>query len=573
MTVKNNISGSEALLLSLLEEGVDTIFGYPGGAVIPVYDTLYDYQDRINHILSRHEQGAVHAAQGYARTTGKVGVALATSGPGATNLVTGIADAMVDSTPLVCITGQVGASLLGSDAFQEADMISITMPVTKWNFQITSASEIPYAISMAFYIASSGRPGPVVIDFAKNAQIEMIENFVYEPCRYMRSYRPVPAVQSEQIERAAELINNSQKPLLIVGQGVILSSGEEQMIALAQKAGIPMATTLMGLSAIPTSHPLNVGKLGMHGNVAPNMMTQECDLLIAVGMRFSDRVTGELASYAPKAKIIHIDIDNSEIGKIVRVDAPILADAKEALEALLPLVNERKCEEWMAFAQSLIADEYEHVGKDVVASQRKELNMGEVIDVTADVFGGDAIVVTDVGQQQMFASHYSRFNHSSSFVTSGGLGTMGFGIPAAIGAKVGCPDREVVLFAGDGGFQMTMQELGTIMQNNIGVKMVILNNGFLGMVRQWQELFYDKRYSFTHMTNPDFMQMASAYGISHTRVSSRDDLRGAIETMKNHDGAYLLEVIVASEDNIFPMVPAGASLSSLIYKKDETHGK
>lgn len=567
MLKSENISGAEAILLSLIAEGVDTIFGYPGGTIIPIYDKLYGYTDQINHILTRHEQGAVHAAQGYARTTGKVGVCLATSGPGATNLVTGIADAMVDSTPLVCITGQVAAAMLGSDAFQEADIVSMTMPVTKWSFQVTKAEEIPYAISRAFYIAKTGRPGPVVIDFAKNAQIETIEEFEYSPCTSMRAYRPYPEIEMDDITAAAELINSAERPLLVIGQGVKLSGAEEALIALAQKADIPIASTLMGLSAIPTTHPLYMGKLGMHGNIAPNAMTQESDLLIAVGMRFSDRVTGNVATYAPKAKVIHIDVDRSEIGKVVRADVGVAGDAKAVIEAIAPLVEACEREGWLAFGKEKYNEEYEHVIAPILNPKRESLNMGEAVGTVADVFESDAIVVTDVGQQQMFSSRYSKFNSSNSFITSGGLGTMGFGLPAAIGAKIGNPDREVVVFMGDGGFQMTMQEIGTIMQNKIAVKMVILNNNFLGMVRQWQELFFEKRYSFTELENPDFMKIADAYNIPHKRVVSRDQLLDAVKEMKESKESYMLEVVVEPEDNVFPMVPAGASISDLFYKE------
>ena len=564
MTVRQNITGAEALLLSLLEEGADTIFGYPGGAIIPIYDKLYGYSDRIRHILTRHEQGAVHAAQGFARATGRVGVCIATSGPGATNLITGIADAMADSTPLVCVTAQVAASMLGSDAFQEADIISMTIPITKWNFQITKAEEVPSAIARAFYIARSGRPGPVVIDFAKSAQVETIADFRYTPCNGLRSYHPVPQLSRDAIAEAARLINDSERPIMLVGQGVKIAGAEQALIRLAEKACIPMASTLMGLSAVPSSHPLYVGKLGMHGNIAPNDMTERSDLVIAVGMRFSDRVTGDVKRYAPLAKVVHIDIDSAEIGKNVRVDAGVLADAGEALEALLPLVEQKKRPEWLGYAKERYAHEYDIVIKHTLSPDKGYLSMGEVVNEVADRFGGDAVIVTDVGQQQMFASRYSRFNHSRSFITSGGLGTMGFGLPAAIGAKIGVPDKEVVLLVGDGGLQMTIQELGTIMQSDIPVKIVVLNNSFLGMVRQWQEIFYEKRYSFTELADPDFTTVAKAYRIDARRVDTYEGLKEAVKEMKESKKAYLLEVVVKKEENVFPMIPAGGSVTETL---------
>lgn len=566
MTQKENINGAEALLLSLIAEDVSTIFGYPGGAIIPIYDKLYSYSDRLTHILTRHEQGAAHAAQGYARATGKVGVCFATSGPGATNLITGIADAMVDSTPMVCVTAQVAASLLGTDAFQEADIISMTMPVTKWSFQVTSASEIPLAMAKAFYIARTGRPGPVLVDIAKNAQIEMISNFKYTPCTFIRSYEPLPLVDASAIKAAAELLSGAQKPLILVGHGVKISRAEEQVVALAEKSGAAMACTLMGLSAVPTLHPLFVGKLGMHGNIAANDMTQSADVILAVGMRFSDRVTGDLGHYAPNAKIIHIDIDNSELGKNVRIDVGIAADAKEALSAILEQVAEGSHPEWIAFGKERYQHEYNMVIGDSIAPKSGDITMGEVVNAVAEKSNSDALIVTDVGQQQMFASRYSKFNSTRSFITSGGLGTMGFGLPAAIGAKMGCPERTVVLLVGDGGLQMTIQELGTIMQNQIDVKIVVLNNSFLGMVRQWQELFFDHRYSFTELVNPDFCMVVAAYGLKSKRVDKREDLQGAVEEMLCSKGAYLLEVVVEREGNVFPMVPAGASISKLLFK-------
>ncbi|MFI3267931.1 MAG: biosynthetic-type acetolactate synthase large subunit [Rikenellaceae bacterium] len=562
-----NISGAEAILISLMEEGVETLFGYPGGAIIPIYDKLYDYKGKLRHILTRHEQGAVHSAQGYARATGKVGVCMATSGPGATNLITGIADAMIDSTPLVCITAQVGSGLLGSDAFQEGDTVSMTMPITKWNFQITRAEEIPEAVAKAFFIAQNGRPGPVVIDITKDAQTSLLEKFEYQKCTSLRSYNPKPSIDEKVVDCAAEMINNASKPLFVVGQGVKLAGAEQSVIALCEKGYIPMASTLMGLSAVPTSHPLYVGKLGMHGNIAANEMTQNCDLLIAVGMRFSDRVTGDLSQYAPNAKIIHVDIDAVELNKIVKSDLSIEADAKDAVNAILPKINSTEHKEWLAYGKDQYNKEYEEVINPVVHPTTDELTMGEVVDMIAEKYKGDAIIVTDVGQQQMFASRYSKFNSTRTFITSGGFGTMGFGLPAAIGAKVGCPDKEVILFAGDGGIQMTMQELGTILQENISLKIVVLNNSFLGMVRQWQQLFFDSRYSFTEMVNPRFDKIAAAYDIDNSKVDTREQLKIAIDKMTECKGAYLMEVSVANELNVFPMVPAGASISNLILKE------
>lgn len=568
MTEKRNITGAEALLLSLLEEGVTDLFGYPGGAIIPLYDKLYDYTDRLNHILTRHEQGAVHAAQGYARATGRVGVCMATSGPGATNLITGIADAMVDSTPLVCITAQVAASLLGTDAFQEADIISMTIPVTKWNHQVTSAAELPETIAKAFYIARTGRPGPVVIDITKNAQTEILDSFVYTPCTGLRSYLPEPEVRDEAVARAVELIDASRRPLMITGQGVMLSGGEAEAARLAERCAIPVATTLMGLSAVPTSHPLFVGRVGMHGNVAANEMTQQADLLIAVGMRFSDRVTGDVSHYAPDARIIHIDIDAAEHGKIVKPDVSICGDARKALSALADKAAPRtERREWMETAREAYERERRYVIEGCISPAEGDITMGEAVDKVASVCGGEAIIVTDVGQHQMFASRYSRLNRPRSFITSGGLGTMGFGLPAAIGAKVGCPDREVVLFVGDGGLQMTVQELGTVMQSGIAVKIAVLDNGYLGMVRQWQQLFFESRYSFTSLADPDFTILASAYGIASRRVSARDSLEEAVREMLAHDGPYLLDIAVEREGNVFPMVPAGKSISNLIFSE------
>lgn len=563
MANKQKIKGSEALLLSLIAEGTDTIFGYPGGQIIPVYDALYDYRDRLHHILTRHEQGAVHAAQGYARATGKVGVCFATSGPGATNLVTGIADAMLDSTPIVCITGQVPASLLGTDAFQEADTISMTMPVSKWNFQVTQASEIPGAIAKAFYIANTGRPGPVVIDISKNAQTEEFD-FAYKPCIYLRSYDPRPVLNLEAIYKAVEMINASEKPLILVGQGVKLANAEQELIEFAEAANVPMAATLMGISAVPSDHPLFVGNLGMHGNLAPNNMTQESDLIIAVGMRFSDRVTGDVKKYAPHAKIIHIDIDAAELGKNLPVELGIHADAKEALAALKTGIHYRERTGWLRSATKHYNRECLDVINRCVDPTGEYITMASSIQALAKAEKGDAVIVTDVGQNQMFAARYSRFNSTRSFITSGGLGTMGFGLPAAMGAKLGVPEKEVVVVMGDGGFQMTMQELGTIMQNNIGLKMVVLNNTFLGMVRQWQQLFFQRRYSFTEIENPDFTMIARAYNFPARRVTKPQELQEAMNEMAAAEGAYFLEVAVLPEENVFPMVPAGASLNDII---------
>ncbi len=566
MSNKQKIQGGEALMLSLIAEGVDVMFGYPGGAVIPIYDHLYHYRDKIHHVLTRHEQGAVHAAQGYARATGKVGVCLATSGPGATNLLTGIADAMIDSTPLVCITGQVAASLLGTDAFQEADIISMTMPVTKWNFQVTSASEIPGAVAKAFYIARSGRPGPVVIDFAKNAQSETVD-FLYRPCVSLRSYNPHPVVDAETARRGVDMINRSSRPLILVGQGVKLSGAERSIVEFAEAGNIPMAATLMGISAVPSSHPLFVGNLGMHGNVAANEMTQHSDRIIAVGMRFSDRVTGDVKGYAPWADIIHVDIDASELGKNLRVDLPVHSDALEALEAFKVGLKHVERDEWLEFARQRWAIEREKVILPMERNGGDAITMANVIRSLADAVDGNAVVVTDVGQNQMFSARYSRFNSTRSFITSGGLGTMGFGLPAAIGAKLGVPERPVIAVLGDGGLQMTIQELGTIMQNGIGVKILVLNNSYLGMVRQWQQLFYDKRYSFTELENPDFAAVAAAYRIPSARVDDPRDLDEALRVMIAAEGSYLLEVVVKREDNVFPMVPSGASLSSTVFSE------
>lgn len=561
--VVKEIAGAEAAIESLLAEGVDTIFGYPGGAIMPVYDALYHCLDKVHHILTRHEQGAIHAAQGYARTSGKVGVVFATSGPGATNLVTGLADAMIDSTPLVCITGQVVASLLGTDAFQETDVINVTNPVTKWNIQITRAEDIPAAIAKAFYIAESGRPGPVLIDITKDAQFGKAP-YHFEKCRQIKTYHPKPVLNRAEVEAAAQLINSAKKPYLMVGQGVILSGATKELKAFVEKTGIPVASTLLGLSAFPSDHPLYVGFLGMHGNYACNHMINQCDVLIAVGLRFDDRITGDLKKYAKQAKIVHIELDKAEINKNVKAEASVHADAKEALKALLEKVDERKHSAWINEFKKLQNDEFEKIITKDWHPKTGKIKMGEVIHILSEQTQGNAVVVTDVGQHQMVTSRYFGFKHPRTNVTSGGLGTMGFGLPAAMGAKLGTPHQEVIAVMGDGGFQMTLQELGTISENNIGIKMIILNNHFLGMVRQWQELFFDKRYSFTDITGPDFIKLADAYNIPAQRVKEHKDIADAIDTMLKHQGPFLLEIEVEKEENVFPMVPSGAGVSDMI---------
>ncbi|MEX6687703.1 biosynthetic-type acetolactate synthase large subunit [Danxiaibacter flavus] len=560
------ISGSQAVLEAFLAEGVDTIFGYPGGAIMPIYDALYDYTDRLEHILVRHEQGGIHAGQGYARASGRVGVVFATSGPGATNLVTGLADAMIDSTPLVCVTGQVFAHLLGTDAFQETDVINITTPVTKWNYQVTDATEIPSVLAKAFYIAKTGRPGPVLIDITKNAQLQMFEYSGYTPCNHIRSYKPKPTVRKEYIVEAAKLINEAKKPFVIFGQGVILGRAEKEFKAFIEKTGLPAAWTIMGMSAIPTDHPLGVGMLGMHGNYAPNVLTNECDVLIAVGMRFDDRVTGRLDKYAKQAQVIHFDIDPAEIDKNVKSAVPVWGDCKETLPLLTDLLEKRDHSEWLAKFRELEKKEVEEVINEELNPSTEILTMGEVLKVLNELTDGNAIIATDVGQHQMVACRYAKYNNTMSNVTSGGLGTMGFGLPAAIGAKYGAPDKTVVAIIGDGGFQMTIQELGTIMQFGAAVKILILNNQFLGMVRQWQQLFHDKRYSFVNITSPDYVQVAKGYGIEGKKIDQRADLKNAVKTMLDHDGAYLLEVMVGKENNVFPMVPQGCGVSEIRLK-------
>jgi len=556
------VSGSEAVILSLLEEGVDTIFGYPGGAIMPIYDLLYDYQDKIKHILTRHEQGAAHAAQGYARVTGGVGVCMVTSGPGATNLTTGLADAMLDSTPIICISGQVVSGLLGTDAFQETDVMGFSMPITKWNIQITRAEEIPEMMARAFFIATTGRPGPVMIDITKDAQFAELD-FAYKKCEDVRSYVPRPPLRMEYVEQAAKLINNAKKPMALVGQGVVLSGAEKELLQFIEKAQIPAAWTLLGNSAMPSDHPLNVGMLGMHGNYGPNIKTNECDLLIGLGMRFDDRVTGDAKTYGTLAKVVHFEIDPAEVNKNVKADIAVIADIKESFKAILPLIRETKREEWLNQFKNAYQYEYDKVIEKDIYPEKEGLTMGEVIRLITEKTEGEAILVTDVGQHQMIANRYFKFKNSRSVVTSGGLGTMGFGLPASFGAQTGRPDKTVVAVIGDGGFQMTIQELGTIWQNKAPIKIVLLNNNFLGMVRQWQQLFFDKRYSSTELTNPDFITIARGFGIDGKKVSEREDLDGTIEEMLNHEGPFLLEVTVEKEGNVFPMVPAGASVSDI----------
>lgn len=559
------ISGAEAIIHCLLAEGVDLLFGYPGGAIMPVYDELYKFQDRLTHILTRHEQGATHAAQGYARVSGKVGVAMATSGPGATNLVTGLADAQIDSTPMVCITGQVPRHLLGSDAFQETDIIGISTPVTKWNCQITKASEIPEVLAKAFYIAKSGRPGPVLVDITKNAQFEEFE-FSYEKCTGVRSYNPRPKPSTEAMVAAADLINSAKKPFIVWGQGIILGQAEEELKTLVEKAGIPAAWTIMGASALDTAHPLNVGMVGMHGNYGPNLLTNECDVLIAIGMRFDDRVTGRLEDYAKQAKVIHFEIDPAEIHKNVHADVAVLGDAKESLQGILPLIKANSHEAWHTVFKEKYKIEFDTVIKNDIHPTKQGLTMGEVIEEINIASGHKAVIVTDVGQHQMIGCRYAKFKESKSNITSGGLGTMGFALPAAIGAKMGAMDREVVAIIGDGGYQMTIQELGVIFQHNVPVKIVVLNNDHLGMVRQWQELFFDKRYASTVMVNPDFVKIAEGYHIEATCVSERKDLRETVQKMMASDKPFFLEVKVEQEDNVFPMIPSGASVSEIRLK-------
>lgn len=557
------VSGSQAVILSLLEEGVDTIFGYPGGAIMPIYDALYDFDQQVTHYLTRHEQGAIHAAEGYANVTGRAGVCFATSGPGATNLITGLADAQIDSIPIVCITGQVASPLLGTDAFQESDVISITLPVTKWNYQVTNAEEIPEAIAKAFHIATTGRPGPVLLDISKDAQFGMFD-FEYKKCTKIRSYLPEYPVDPFQIKAAADIINTAKKPLVLFGHGVILANAEEELKEFIEKTGIPAAWTLLGLSSIPSDHPLNVGMLGMHGNYGPNIKTNEADVVIAIGMRFDDRVTGKVAAYARGAKIIHLEIDPAEINKIIKADVPVLGNAKKSLRMLIGNVNQNSHEAWVQEFRDCDTIEYEKVISHDIHPKKVGLTMGEVIRIASEKTNNDAILVTDVGQHQMIASRYFKFSQPRSNVTSGGLGTMGYALPASMGAKIGKPDRVVFAVAGDGGFQMTIQELGTIAQYGLDIKIIVLNNNFLGMVRQWQQLFFEKRYSFTEMKNPDFVGIAKAYGLASQKVTSRDQLEDAVQAMLDHKGPFVLEVVVEKEDNVFPMIPTGASISDIL---------
>lgn len=558
----SKITGSEAVIKCLLEEQIDIIYGYPGGAIMPVYDELYKYQDKIHHVLTRHEQGATHSAQGFARISGKVGVAIATSGPGATNLVTGLADAQIDSTPMVCITGQVSSHLLGSDAFQETDIIGISTPITKWNYQITKASEIPEIFAKAFYIAKSGRPGPVLIDITKDAQFEKID-FSYKKTEGIRSYNAAPKININDIELAADLINSAKKPLIVWGQGVILGNAENELIKFVEKSGIPAAWTILGASAIPTNHPLNVGMLGMHGNYAPNILTNECDVLIAIGMRFDDRVTGDVNRYAQQAKIIHFEIDPAEVNKNIEVDIAVLGDAKQTLSEILRITKKNSHKKWHQKFKDLYEIEYQKVIHNDLNPIKDGLTMGEVMKEINIQTKGDAAIVSDVGQHQMIACRYSNFNKTKSNITSGGLGTMGFALPAAIGAKMACPEREVVAVIGDGGYQMTIQELGTVFQTKAAVKIVVLNNDFLGMVRQWQQLFFDKRYASTEMLNPDFVKIAEGYYLKARRVTKREDLANAVEEMIKSKEPYFLEVVVEKEANVFPMIPTGCSVSEI----------
>ena len=569
LTENQQVSGSFAVIDALLKENVATVFGYPGGAIMPIYDALFDFKNQLNHILVRHEQGAIHAAQGLSRVSGETGVVFATSGPGATNLVTGLADAMIDSTPLVCITGQVFAHLLGTDAFQETDIVNITSPVTKWNYQITDASEIPAVLAKAFYIAKSGRPGPVLIDITKNAQLQIFDYKGYQKCEFVRSYKPQPDIRISYIEQAAEIINQAKKPFVIFGQGVILGNAEKEFLQFIEKAGIPSAWTIMGMSAIPTNHPLAVGMLGMHGNYAPNLFTNECDILIAIGMRFDDRVTGRLDKYAKQAQIIHLDIDPAEIDKNVMVSIPVWGNCKDTLPLLTERIEAKTHQEWISKFHDAIKVETEKLITPELFPSEGEITMGEVIQLINELTNGEAVMVTDVGQHQMITCRYSHQNKTRSNITSGGLGTMGFALPAAIGAKYGAPERTVIAVMGDGGAQMNIQELGTIMQFKPNVKILILNNSFLGMVRQWQELFHEKRYSFTDIQSPDFVQVAKGYGIKGNKVALREELKAALQEMLAHPESYLLEVAVRMEDNVFPMVPQGKGVSEIVLCKED----
>lgn len=568
--MSEKITGAEALIKSLIAEGVDRVFGYPGGAIIPVYDKLYDYTEQLKHILVRHEQGATHAAQGYARVSGRTGVVIVTSGPAATNVITGLSDALMDSTPMVVITGQVASSFLGSDAFQETDVVGITQPITKWAYQIRRAEDIPWAVARAFYIANSGRPGPVVLDLAKDAQVGTLD-WSYKKCDYIRSYIPYPEINQNDVQAVADLINAAERPMIISGHGVMISGAEKELAALAEKADIPVAATLLGLSTIPSAHPLYKGMLGMHGNIGPNVNTNRCDLLVAIGMRFDDRVTGDTSKYARQAKIVHIDIDSSEFDKNIKTTATIHGDAKEVLIKLLPLIKEAKHTEWLKTFDVCDAVEQEKVVKREVFPESGPMNMGEVAYKVSKATGDKAVLITDVGQNQMFSSRYFRYTLPKSVITSGGLGTMGFGLPAAIGAKMGAPERTVCFFTGDGGLQMTIQELGTILEYGVAVKIILLNNNFLGNVRQWQELFFRSRFSQTPMINPDFVQIAQAYGIASENVETREQLDAAIERMISHAGAYLLNVNIDPTDMIFPMTPAGAAVDDIMLTPTEKY--
>lgn len=568
--MSEKITGAEALIKSLIAEGVDRVFGYPGGAIIPVYDKLYDYTNELKHILVRHEQGATHAAQGYARVSGRTGVVIVTSGPAATNVITGLSDALMDSTPMVVITGQVASSFLGSDAFQETDVVGITQPITKWAYQIRRSEDIPWAVARAFYIANSGRPGPVVLDLAKDAQVGMLE-WSHKKCDFIRSYIPYPEINQDDVQAVADLINAAERPMILSGHGVMISEAENELAALAEKADIPVAATLLGLSTMPSDHPLYKGMLGMHGNIGPNINTNRCDLLVAIGMRFDDRVTGDTSKYARQAKIVHIDIDSSEFDKNIKTTATIHGDAKEVLAKLLPLVKEAKHTEWLRTFDECDAVEMEKVIKREVFPTSGPMYMGEVAHKVSKATGDKAVLITDVGQNQMFSSRYFRYTLPKSVITSGGLGTMGFGLPAAIGAKMGAPERTVCFFTGDGGLQMTIQELGTILEYGVAVKIILLNNNFLGNVRQWQELFFRSRFSQTPMVNPDFVQIAQAYGIASENVEIRDQLDGAIERMLAHDGAYLLNVNIDPTDMIFPMTPAGAAVDDIMLSPTEKY--
>ena len=568
--MKEKISGADALLQSLICEGVDLVFGYPGGSIIPVYDRLYDYQDQIKHVLVRHEQGATHAAQGYARVTGRPGVVIVTSGPAATNVITGLSDALMDSTPLVVITGQVATPFLGFDAFQETDVVGITQPITKWSYQIRRPEDVAPAVARAFYIASTGRPGPVVLDFAKDAQVGLTE-FNYKKCDYIRSYIPYPEIDDTDLQRAANIINASERPMILSGHGVMIANAEKQLAEFAEKGDIPVAATLLGLSTMPSSHRLYKGMLGMHGNIGPNINTNRADAIIAIGMRFDDRITGNVKTYAPNAKIIHIDIDSSEFDKNIATTATVHGDAREVLKKLIPLIEPKKRSEWLGTFEQPEKVELEKVIEPAIHPTGERMTMGEVVNRVSEATGHNAIVVTDVGQNQMLSARYFKYTEPRSILTSGGLGTMGFGLPAAIGAKMGAPDRTVCFFTGDGGLQMTIQELGTILEYHTDVKIILLNNNFLGNVRQWQALFFNDRFSQTPLVNPDFVMIAKAYGLGAEEVKCREELDGAIERMLNHDGAYLINVNIDEHDMIFPMTPAGSNVDHIMLNASECY--